>query len=375
MATVNEQLQHHAIDHLIDLGRYSNGVIRRMIALLNRVDPDLMAKIAEAIERLGPESATVGYLETVLASAREINARAYQAVFGALPDELRALADYEAGYQLDLFGHVLPRPVLVRFPLSRVAPAQVYAAAMSRPFQGGLLREWAASTEANRMKAIRDAIRIGFVEGQTNEQIVTRIRGTRALRYKDGVLERSRRGLTAIVRTAVGHTAATARDQTYAANADVIKAEEWVATLDLRTSPMCRARDGKRYTAGEHKPIGHSIPWGAGPGRLHFACRSTSAPVTKSWRELGLDIDELDPATRASMDGQVPAGTTYPEWLAKQSAARQDEVLGPTRGKLLREGGLSIEAMYSQRGDFLTLEQLRRKDASAFGKAGLQQAA
>jgi hypothetical protein len=71
------------------------------------------------------------------------------------------------------------------------------------------------------------------------------------------------------------------------------------------------------------------------------------------------------------MDGQLPAETTYADWLKKQSAARQDEVLGPTRAKLMRDGNLPLERMYSQNGRYLTLDQLRDQDAAAFKRAGL----
>jgi hypothetical protein len=216
--------------------------------------------------------------------------------------------------------------------LAQVAPAQVYAAALARPFQGGLLKDWAASVDANRMTAVRNAIRVGFVQGQTTDQIVRRIRGTKALGYSDGILEGSRKGLASIVRTALSHTAATAREEVYAANGDIIKAVGWLSVLDGRTTPQCIIRDGKRYTAdASHKPIGHAIPWLQGPGRLHFCCRSTDIPITASFKELGIDVADLPPAQRASMDGAVPAETTYGEWLMKQSAARQDEILGPAR--------------------------------------------
>jgi hypothetical protein len=56
--------------------------------------------------------------------------------------------------------------------------------------------------------------------------------------------------------------------------------------------------------------------------------------VVKSWKELGIDIAEMDASTRASMDGQVPEDTKYGDWLKRQSKARQDEVLGPVRAKL-----------------------------------------
>jgi hypothetical protein len=146
-----------------------------------------------------------------------------------------------------------------------------------------------------------------------------------------------------VVRTAISHTAAFTRERFYEANAKLVASVQWVSTLDNRTSPMCRLRDGLQYTQDTHKPIGHSVPWGAGPGALHWCCRSTSTVVTKSWKRLtGVDIEEFSPSTRASMDGQVPEETTYAEWLGKQSASRQDEILGPTRGALLRKGGLEL---------------------------------
>ena len=71
------------------------------------------------------------------------------------------------------------------------------------------------------------------------------------------------------------------------------------------------------------------------------------------------------------MDGQVPASTNYGKWLTEQSAARQDEILGPNRGKLLRDGGLAPDQFYNDKGKFLTLDQLRARDAASFAKAGL----
>jgi len=369
--TVNDRLLHESVAHFINLSRYSTGAVRRMIALLNATDERLTAELARALAQVEPSSFAIGRLESLIGSARLLNAEAYRTVFGAIPDEMRILADYETTYQRELLASILPGEVRLRFDLFRITSDQAFAAAMSQPFQGGLLKDWAASAEANRLKAMQDAIRSGFVEGRTSSQIIQDIRGTKASGYRDGRLEGSRRVLEAIVRTALSHTAATAREQVYEANDDIIKAVRWVSTLDLRTSSPCRLRDGLRYTADKaHKPIGHKVPWLAGPGRLHFNCRSVSSPVTKSFRELGLDMDEIAPGTRASMDGQVPADLTYGDWLKKQSQARQDDVVGPERGKLMRDGGLPYDRLYSPRGDWLTLEQLRVRDGAAFRKAG-----
>lgn len=371
MPTVNERLQSASISHQVDLQHYSNAEVSKIIALLNRVDADLAAQLAAAIERIGPDRFTVQYLETVLRSVRELNAQAYAAAGQQLNDDLQSLADYELNYQQQLFTTTIPAPVLAEVPLVAVTAEQVRAAAFSRPFQGRLLSEWLTDLEAGRAALIRDSIRIGIVEGQTTQQIVRRIMGLRSEAYADGLLNRSRHDIEAMVRTAISHTAQGARDAFYQANSDLVAEVAWLSTLDGKTSEACRLRDGLKYTNEGHKPVGHSVPWLAGPGRLHWQCRSTSTPITKSWQELGIDIDEMDEGTRASMDGQVPASTTYGEWLRDQSAARQDQVLGPTRGKLFRDGGLSLDKFYNDKGKYLTLEELQERDALAFEKAGI----
>lgn len=367
MPTVNEILADEAVGHAVDLQQYSQGVLQRMVALLNRVDVDLAAELSAALERLPAESFTVERLDLLLQSVRDLNAQAYAAVAQALGAELQALAEYESGYQLQLFEGIIPTPVQVRFPIAEVSSAQVYAAALSRPFQGRLLRDWASNIEAGRMAKIREAVRVGYVEGETASQIVRRIRGSRAEQYADGILQRPRRDLMAVVQTAVAHTAAVAREQFVSANQDIIKAVRWVSTLDLRTTKeFCIPRDGKLYEPVTHKPIGHKMPWLGGPGKIHFCCRSSEAPVTKSWKELGIPLEEMTPAERASQDGQVPATTTYAEWIKRQSAGRQDRVLGVERARMMRDGRLKFDDFYKPNGRLLTLDELRKMDAESF---------
>lgn len=372
MPSVNELLLDAAISHQIDIGQYAMGVARRLIAILNRTDARLAADLSEALARLPADSFTVQRLEALLASVKAMNDAAYQQVSAELSRELQDFAEVDTAYRTQLFTQVIPAQIQTRYAVASVTPNQVYTAALSRPMQGKLLRDWAGTLADDKLKYVREAVRTGYLQGQTVDQIVRDIRGTKANKYTDGVLQRPRNELQAVVDTAVKHTAAVARDQFEQANADLLAAVMWSSTLDNKTSTICRVRDTLKYSADEkHKPIGHSVPWGAGPGRIHMRCRSSSVPVTKSWKELGFDFDELTPATRASMDGQVPADQSYSDWLAKQSAGRQDQILGPTRGALVRSGGLDIDDMYTPRGQWLTLDQLKDRHAAAFRRAGL----
>ena len=360
MLTANEILQHEAIAKAVDFSAYNNGVVRRIMALLNRTDADLFAQISAALEQLPAESFTVERLESLLYSVRATNKAAYDAVSKELTAELRDLVTYEAGYQQQLFASVLP----VQVNVASVVVEQVYSAALSRPMQSRLLSEWSAGIEADRMVRVRDALRLGYVEGQTISQMVARIRGTRARGYSDGLLEIDRRNCSAVVRTATAHVANFTRDRFYENNDSLIKALTWCSTLDSRTSAVCRARDGLQY------------PVKSGPRPpAHWQCRSTMVPVLRSWKDLGIDMEELPVSTRASVGekftGQVPADLNYQDWLRKQSAGYQDDILGVSKGKLFRDGGLTLDRFVDRSGREFTLDQLRTKDAAAFSKAGI----
>ena len=121
----------------------------------------------------------------------------------------------------------------------------------------------------------------------------------------------------------------------------------------------------KLYTL-DGKPLGHAIPYLRGPGKIHFCCRSCEILITKSWEKMQIASGELSSVTRASMDGQVPAHTSYAEWLARQPYARQEQVLGVTRAQMLRDGKITVPEMFNDAGEYLTLDELRRVDASAF---------
>lgn len=358
MATVNNRLSAESIAHSLFVSRYGTGAARRMVEILNESDAELTARLLVAMDSLGRDGFTVNRLESLLGSVRKVNQTAVQGAFGTLADELLAFAEYEASYQFDLFHNLLPQAVLRHYPLAAITPDMVYAAAMARPFQGRLLKEWADNLDADRITRISNAVRAGYMAGDTTEQIARKVRGTVNSNYQDGALQISRANAMSIAKSAVNHLAAEARDSFAQANKDIVDCKDWLSTLDNKTTPTCIIRDRKRYTL-DNKPVGHKIPYLQGPGRIHFCCRSTETLVTKSWCELGIDSDEMDAGTRASMDGQVPENTTYLEWLARQSPDRQDQVLGTERGRMYRAGELQLGDMFTDRGEWLTLAQLK----------------
>lgn len=370
METVNERLSDEAIAHMLFVSRYSTGVAKKMIKILNQSDAELSAKLFAALDDMEPDNFTVRRLESLLGDVRKVNEIATKSMLDGLLSELKDFSKHESGYQMDLFSSLLPAEVLERFPLAGISFEQVYAAAMSKPFQGRLLKDWASNLESDRLKRITSAVSLGYLQGETVEMIIRRVRGTKAADYKDGALQVSRANAASIIKTAVSHTAASAREKFAKNNSDIIDAKQWSSALDTKTSAPCRIRDRLAYSL-KNKPLGHKVPYLQGPGRIHWNCRSGEILITKSWKELGFKKGELSGATRASMDGQLPAETSYGEWLQRQSAYRQTQVLGPVRYQLIKNGGMSYDSFYSDNGEWLTLEQLRELDARAFEDGGL----
>ena len=345
---------------MVDLAAFGNDAVRKIMRILSRADADLLRRITEAIDRLPASTFTVARLYSVLASVRSLNEELFQTVSKQIRLDMGELAVHEVELQAKLMAFKLDGPV------SAVAREQALSAGTESPFQGRLMADWASGIGQRRMQRIQDSLAMGYVEGRTVDEMVRTLRGTKAQGYKDGIINASNREVAAIVRTAVGHYAQAAREALFEQNADLIEELEWVATLDSRTSEICMIRDGKRYTV-DHEPIGHKLPWLGGPGRAHWNCRSSAVPKLKLAGELGLKGS----GSRASVDGPVSSSTTYASWIKRQSAARQDEALGKTRGKLMRQGKYTLDRFYNNEGRFLTLDDLRKRDAETFKGLGL----
>ena len=149
-------------------------------------------------------------------------------------------------------------------------------------------------------------------------------------------------------RTAVNQIATTAQFEAYKAHDDITEEYEYVATLDTRTTPICMSLDGRTWRYDD--PSGRRPP-------QHWSCRSTIVPVV-DFKALGLPTPPE--GKRAAVGGPVPAGQNYEQWLRKQSTAKQNEALGPARGKLFREGKASLNDFVRDNGTTVTLDQLRK---------------
>jgi hypothetical protein len=236
--------------------------------------------------------------------------------------------------------------------------------------QGAPVSDWISRQGGDTLKRFQDNMRLGIAQGETNGQLIRRIRGGKQNgEVVEGFMKITRAHADSLVRSATQAVSQASRQAVYEDNDELVKGEQWVSTIDLRTTVMCSARDGLLYTVGAHNPIDHSLPWGGGPGNLHWGCRSTSTPVLKSFRELGLGIDEIPETTRASLDGQIPQDTTFEGWLSRRTVAEQNENLGVGRAQLWRDGKISFRDLMDANGRELTLQELRALGGGAAARS------
>lgn len=245
-----------------------------------------------------------------------------------------------------------------------------------QPFNGAVLGDWVDQLKDNDKARVWRTIQDGIVSGSSTQDIIKNVVGSKSLRYKDGIREVSRRGATALVRTSINHATNVGRQSVWEDNDDIVSMVKWVSTLDTRTTPICRMRDGRvgpvtpdpDFKAPNGQKKLHP-PMARPPA--HPNCRSTTVAVTKSWEELGFDFEELTPETRASINGYVPADLTYFDWLKRQSSDIQKEALGESRYQLWKKGGVKPERFQNNEGDLLTLDELRKKVPEAFKKTDI----
>lgn len=358
-SSINERFMDFQVAQQVRWIRYQNKEVAEALKILNRVD----ARLAAALRKADPGGApyTQARLRALRAQVTDlINTLHDKELAPVLMENLTQASVMAGDIEEQAFRRIMPAGVDVTTPNLGV----LQVAATLKPFNGANMKEWTDQLRLADLNRSWRAIVDGITSGTTTDDLIRQLVGTPALRYKDGVREVSRRGLEALVRTSINHATNQGRQVVWDANQDIIRGVRWVSTLDTRTTPICQHRDGRvgpvSPTEGWTPPEG-SLPLDPPMARppAHLNCRSTTVAVTKSWKELGFDVDDLPPATRASMDGQVPANVTYFDWLKRQSAGVQKEVLGPTRYDMWHKGGIAPEKFVNDVGERLTLAQLR----------------
>ena len=189
------------------------------------------------------------------------------------------------------------------------------------------------------------SVRQAVVTGQTTQALVRDLKGDgQAI---TGSMRAPIEQIRSVARTGAQSVANAIQDSQLQEN-PAVEFVEFVATLDSRTSPVCRATDGNVYKKGSHP-----VP------PLHFRCRSTITAFIPGREEGSRSMTMLvedengrvksygaySPAIkgrlserqeallRKNQSGKPPS---YEEWLRAQPAAAQDGILGRRNGAKFR---------------------------------------
>lgn len=232
--------------------------------------------------------------------------------------------------------------------------------------------EWWERQASATQEKFMDTVRTSMTNGESISQAATRIVGGTVDGVRvDGFMEVSKAQANALAATSMNAVTNQARLDTFREMDDVVKAVQQISTLDNRTTDICIAYSGGVWDIETLEPLNEDTPpFNGGPPR-HFGCRSTLAPVTMSFKELGLKGSDLPAGTRASMDGQVPGDITFDAWLDGKGEPFQDRLLGRERAALWRDGKITLRDLLDFRGNPMTLDQL---DVLVAARAGTKSA-
>lgn len=392
--TANVALRDAIVRHQVYLQRLAKGIGAKVRALLDDTEEDMARMIRDRLANASglDTPADVKRMQFLLQMIERVRSEAWQTLDATWQSELEALVKAEPNFmakQLDVTS-----PVVLDIALPEVKRLKQIVKAM--PFEGKTLREWSQTLADTDLTRIKKQVQLGMSHGESSDDIARRIVGTAKLKGTDGVTQITRDNAEAITRTAVNFVSNQARNEMAKLNKDILDEEMFIATLDSRTTAICRSLDGNIYDVGKGP-----IP------PLHFRCRSTRVAVfnqtvigtrptrghtdqllLREWSKANginpplTSRDDLPHGTKGKFDafsrkrireltGSAPAATTYQEFLESQPAEVQDDILGKTKGLLFRKGGLTLDKYVGRDGDELTLHELAKTQAKAFRAAGL----
>lgn len=375
---------------LIDLSRLTRTVQRRVVSMLRVLEADLVRKI-ESFDLEGELSPSVRRLRTnqLIGNVRKIIRARYGMAAKRLEMELRELAVLTHEQAVAMINEVFSIDIvgitLTRADLKALVSRDVVLGEPTRAW-------WRGQAEGTRRRFARE-MRLGSLSGETNAQLIRRVRGgptgrnimvelangkvRRVREFSGGLMDASRREAEALVRTSMQSISNNTLLTTYKENDDIIKGVEAVTTLDGRTSDICMARTGAAWDNDGNALPESSVSEGfPGPPPWHWQCRSTLAPITKSWAELVEEasgdpkqqklLDTVPNSTRVSMDGLVGKEVkTFDDWLRIKGDTFAQQKLGPARFKLWKDGKLTTSQLINSAGKPRNLKQIRQAVGSS----------
>jgi SPP1 gp7 family putative phage head morphogenesis protein len=349
MPTANEKALDESIKDAVTLERMKAREVRDIISFMKKdFSPDYIAGLMASLSRIEglPRDQQLRQLAGFMGFLDELALQKTDQLFNdVILENAQQTALISMTQQVDALNEAIPDQVLnLGFSVRGMTEGAINETVRNTLINGATIQETVTRFVEDFDGKVTDQLRMGINNGETITQLTSRVKE---------VINTKTNSAKTIARTVQTAVSAEVREETFDENSDVVKGYEWVSVLDTRTSDICRALDGEEYALDD--PKRRKPP-------AHPNCRSTITPVLKSWKELGIDANELSAGTRRDMDGKsVSAELDYGEWLKTQSKAVQDEALGEDKAKLFRENNLDMKDFVNRIGEPLTVEQVQEK--------------
>lgn len=333
---LNKSLFDSTVELHLDIERVAISVRADVVDMLKTLEKEIIAKVAA-----GVTDWSKARIDQQLKEAQAVISSYYDDASGLMTDTTKEVAQVSASATAQALGVAVGSQAAIG-----VLPTATYfeTLAGNAIIQGAVQAAWWDRQAQDLTFKFQSAVRQGLVAAETNQQIVSRVLSATDL---------TARNAESLVHTSIQTVANDARLKTFHDNADLIDANQWIATLDRRTCPSCGALDGKQWKLSDtslKKPP------------LHFRCRCSLVPVLKSFKDLGINLQDLPDGTRASMNGQV-TDTSFESWLARKESTNPgfaNATLGKGRAELWRKGKITIDQMFNG-AQPMTLKELKQK--------------
>lgn len=350
--SLNEKLLHHAIGHHIRVQRYGAGSRNDFQKSLDDAHGQVREVVRDSDEIIESQNTDSKEYAALLALLLLILSDMQSALQADIEDSLKSFIANEVENELAI--------IEGETGLGLIAPSEdaLNAIITDVAFQGRYLEQWVDDLARGDFSRIQSTLVAGMQRGNTAREIAD------AMEFD--AFKTTSNQLSNLTRTLYNGVTNWARLEVMKANADLVGAVMWNATLDEATCPICAELDGQVF------PIEEVDPPPAHPSCRCFivAIFGDAENMLESKRH-GKKFKRMKSTHRAKFTGKVPQKKRFATWLREQSVAVQEEALGPTRARLFRVGKLNISKFVSNNRHILTIDQLKQRDGAAFERAGL----
>ena len=301
-----------------------------------------LAKALRDIRRLLNETGDITsqrQLRSVEAAIRRVIRE--QEGWAALNDNLEDLADYDNRF----YAGLLAVTAADREKVEQLARNTMMTLRSGERFNSGLWPDFVKQNIDYQDKVLSNTLRTAYAEGWSLAEMKRQI----GKRFDSDVAKNAE----TLARTATAHYSMMGKRALAAANPDVITREIPIVTFDNRLSDTC-ASVGARY-GQKGWPVGDS-PIGYPP--YHFNCRTVVVPMPDGAELVG---------TRSSRGAsgkskQISAKTPIDDFVRSQPDDWQDDLLGPERAQLFREGKISLSSLTDASLQPLTIPEIAARE-------------